>query len=112
MLVDVANVQKLSIVLNSPTDYSELISQQILRSQLTVIYFKRTSGWAIPFIQQVWKKIGGASAHHTLWLIGDASVSANIKINLSIPNVEIRIESEELIPLEIKVLLDNQKRKL
>ena len=112
LLADVVKVQKLSIILNSATDYSELIAQQIQRCIVPVIYFKRTSGWAVPFTQQVWKKIGGASANKTIHLIGDANIEKNRQLKLSIPNVVTSFESEELIPLEIKVLIDNLKNTL
>lgn len=106
MLNDVVSLQVISIVLNSNTDYSELISQQIAKSQLTVIFFKRSVNWALPFTQQIWKKIGGASSGSNILLVGDASHEQNTKINFQAPNVSFLAISSELIPLEIKVQLD------
>ena len=62
MLSDVTQIEKLAIEQDSDTDYAELSSQQINKSKLAVVYFKDSAEWAIPFAQQIWKKIGGAAA--------------------------------------------------
>ncbi len=106
LLDDVASLQLLNIILSANTDYSELASQQIAKSGLTVIYFKRSHKWAIPFAQQIWKKIGGASANANILLIADGGHEQNQSINFSAPNVTFLAVPDELIPLEIKVHYD------
>jgi hypothetical protein len=106
MLSDIVPVEKLNIIQDSDTDYSELCKQQIPKSKLAVIYFKESGDWALPFAQQVWKKIGGATTHTPILLIGadDPDTNANKKFNA--PKVISLIVAGELVPLEIKVQYD------
>lgn len=106
LLNDVVKVEPLNISLRSETDYSEFIAQQIQKSELTTIYFNRTANWAIPFAQQVWKKIGGASANKKILMIGDADFETNHDIKFKAPNVTNICAGTELIPLETKVFYD------
>ncbi len=106
LLGDIVSMQLLSIILNSEKDYSEYVSQQIDKASLTVIFFKRTTKWALPFVQQVWKKIGGASSDSKIVLIGDANHQQNNDLTFTIPNIEFLKIAEELVPLEVKVQYD------
>lgn len=106
MLSDVSKVEKTKIALNAGVDYAELISRQIQKSQLTVVYYNRTASWSVSFTQQIWKKIGGASANKQILLIGDANVEQNMEVEFNAPNVKTTAVSTELIPLEIKVEFD------
>ena len=106
MVGDIVNVEKLNIIQDSDMDYSEYCSQQIGKSKLAVIYFKDTSDWALPFAQQVWKKVGGASSHTPILLIGDENPDSNMNKKLKAPKIISLIIAGELIPLEIKVQYD------
>ena len=106
MLMDIVPVEKLSIIQDSDMDYSEYCSQQIGKSKLAVVYFKESGDWALPFAQQVWKKIGGASSHTPILLIGDEDPETNMNKKFKAPKVMSLIVSGELIPLEIKVQYD------
>lgn len=106
MIVDVVDVKKLEIELSKDIDYSELVAQQIVKSKLVVIYYKDTADWALPFVQQVWKKIGGASSPTNILFIGDANVAANDKVEFDVPKVISQVVSQEIIPIEIKVQFD------
>ena len=106
MLSDIVPVEKLSIVQDSDMDYSEYCSQQIGKSKLAVVYFKESGDWALPFAQQVWKKIGGASSHTPILLIGDDDPETNFNKKFKAPKVISLIIAGELIPLEIKVNYD------
>lgn len=106
MLSDIIPVEKLNIIQDSETDYSELCKQQIPKSKLAVIYFKQSAEWAIPFTQQVWKKVGGATSHTPILLIGDEDPESNLGKKFNAPKVISLIVSGELIPLEIKVQYD------
>jgi hypothetical protein len=35
------------------------------KSKLAVVYFKYAADWALPFIKQIWKQVGGASFSNT-----------------------------------------------
>jgi hypothetical protein len=106
MLSDIVPVEKLNIIQDSDIDYSELCKQQISKSKLAVIYFKESGDWALPFAQQVWKKIGGATTHTPILLIGDEDPDTNLNKKFAAPKVISLIVSGELIPLEIKVNYD------
>lgn len=106
MLGDIVDVEKLNVIQDENTEYLEYCSQQIEKSKLAVIYFKETSEWALPFVQQVWKKVGGASSHTPILLVGDENPDTNKGKEFNAPKVVSLIVSGELIPLEIKVQLD------
>ncbi|HQQ95460.1 MAG TPA: hypothetical protein PLQ93_12980 [Bacteroidia bacterium] len=106
MLSDIIPVEKLNIIQDSDVDYSELCAQQISKSKLAVVYFKESADWALPFTQQIWKKIGGASSHTPILLIGDEDPDSNATKKFKAPKVVSLIVSGELIPLEIKVQYD------
>ena len=106
MLSDIIPIEKLNIVQDSDMDYSEFCAQQIGKSKLAVIYFKESSDWALPFTQQIWKKIGGASSHTPILLIGDEDPETNTNKKFKAPKVVSLIVAGELIPLEIKVQYD------
>lgn len=106
MLSDIVDVEKLNVIQEENTEYLEYCSQQIEKSKLAVIYFKETAEWALPFVQQVWKKVGGASSHTPILLVGDEDPETNKGKEFNAPKVVSLIVSGELIPLEIKVQLD------
>ncbi|WP_317899876.1 hypothetical protein [Aurantibacillus circumpalustris] len=106
MLSDIVPVERLSIVQDSDMDYSEYCTQQIGKSKLAVVYFKESGEWALPFTQQVWKKIGGASSHTPILLIGDEDPERNFNKKFKAPKVMSLIIAGELIPLEIKMSYD------
>ncbi len=106
MLNDVVPIENLNIIQDEDIDYSELCKQQIPQSNLAVVYYKLTSDWAIPFAQQVWKKIGGASSPTPILLIGDAEANADNPKKFVAQRVISMLVDGELIPLEIKVQYD------
>jgi hypothetical protein len=106
MLSDIVPVEKLNIIQDSDTDYSELCAQQMLKSKLAVVYFKESADWALPFVQQIWKKVGGASSHTPILLIGDENPETNMNKKFKAPKVVSLIVAGELVPLEIKVQYD------
>jgi hypothetical protein len=106
MLSDVIDVEKLNIVQENDVDYAELCSQQIKQSKLAVVYFKETADWALPFVQQIWKKVGGASSHTPILFIGDENPSSNLGKKFNAPKIISYIVAGDLIPLEIKVQFD------
>jgi len=106
MLSDIIPVEKLNIIQDSDTDYSELCANQIKMSKLAVIYFKESAKWALPFVQQIWKKVGGASSNTPLLLIGDSEPETNSGIIFKAPKVVSLVIDGGLIPLEIKIQYD------
>ncbi|MCH8331189.1 MAG: hypothetical protein IH946_07385 [Bacteroidetes bacterium] len=106
MVGDIITMEKLNIIQDSDMDYSEYCTQQIDKSKLVVVFFKETAEWALPFTQQIWKRIGGASSHTPILLIGDQNPDTNFDKAFKAPKVISLIVSGELIPLEIKVQYD------
>ena len=106
MLSDIVPVERLCIIQDSDVDYSELCAQQIGSSKIAVVYFKYSTVWALPFTQQIWKKIGGASSHTPILLIGDEVPDENKTIKINAPKIICLVVAGELIPLEIKVQYD------
>ncbi len=106
MLTDIVPIENLNIIQDNDIDYSELCKQQIPQSKLAVVYYKYSSDWALPFTQQVWKKIGGAATKTPILLIGDEDPNTNIGKKFVAPRVISMIVAGELIPLEIKVQYD------
>ena len=106
MLSDVTQIEKLAIEQDSDTDYAELSTQQINKSKLAVVYFKESADWAIPFAQQIWKKIGGAAGQTPILVIGDEDPDTNKNKGFKAPKVISMVMAGELIPLEIKVQYD------
>lgn len=95
-------LEKMNIIQDSKMNYSEFCSQQIGKSKLAVIYFKNSGDWALPFAQQIWKKIGGVSSHTPILLIGDEDPDTNQTKKLKAPKVISMIVDGKLIPVEIK----------
>ncbi len=106
MLSDIIPVEKMNIIQDDDRDYPEHCSQQISKSKLAVIYFKYAGDWAVPFVQQIWKKVGGASSGTPILLIGDDDPSDNLQRTFRAAKVTSLVMSGALIPLEIKVQFD------
>ena len=106
MLSSILKVVKLSIVQDSGIDYEEYAGQQMDVSKLSVVYYKNAVEWAIPFIQQIWKKVGGASSKSPILFICDSQTSNQGIKNFVAPRVTSFILPAELVPLEIKVQFD------
>ncbi len=111
MLSGILKFIKLVIVQNSDIDYEEYASQQMDNSKLSVIYYKNASDWAFPFVQQIWKKVGGAAAKSPILFIGDAGANGDENKSFVAPRVTSITLPAELIPLEIKVQFDSLNEK-
>ena len=106
ILSDIVQMVNLVIVQESGSNYEEMAAQQMAVCKLTVVYYKNGKEWAIPFAQQLWKKVGGASSKVPICLFGDAEkISENDK-TFTAPKVINMVLPTDLIPLEIKVQFD------
>lgn len=109
MLSGILNFVKLVIVQDSDIDYEEYAAQQMNVSKLSIVYYKNAVDWALPFVQQIWKKVGGAAAKSPILFISDASVPESDLKKFAAPKVSSFNLPMELIPLEIKVQFDALK---
>ena len=95
-------VELMNIMPDSPDHYPEISSQQIPKSKLAVVYFKYAADWALPFIKQIWKEVGGASSPTPLFLVGDDDPKTNLVRNFKAPKVVSSVVPKEQIPAEVK----------
>lgn len=109
MLSGILNFVKLVIVQDADIDYEEYAAQQMDVSKLSIVYYKNASDWALPFVQQIWKKVGGAASRSPILFISDASATDNELKKFTAPRVTSFNLPIELIPLEIKVQFDAVK---
>ena len=100
-------LEVLMIEPNTETLYRERTLKQLPETRLAVIYFKHSGDWAIPFIKQVWKDIGGAKAPNFFALVGDEIPEVNAFRNFKAPRVISRITGGNRIAEEIKNIYQN-----
>jgi hypothetical protein len=95
-------VETMNILPDGEDSYREMSSQQIPKSKLAVVYFKYAADWALPFIKQIWKQVGGASSPTPMFLVGEDDPYTNLARNFKAPRVISTIVPKENIPAEVK----------
>ncbi len=95
-------VETMNILPDGEEEYKQLSTQQIPKSKLAVVYFKYAADWAIPFIKQVWKSVGGASSPTYLMLVGEDEPATNLARSFKAPKVVTTITSKKDVAAEIK----------
>ncbi|HSU28063.1 MAG TPA: adenylate/guanylate cyclase domain-containing protein [Chitinophagaceae bacterium] len=99
-------VETMNILPEGEESYREMSTQQIPKSKLAVVYFKYAADWALPFIKQIWKQVGGASSPTPMFLVGDNDPQSNLARNFKAPRVTSSIVPKETIPAEVKKVYD------
>lgn len=102
-------VETMNILPDGEDSYREMSSQQIPKSKLAVVYFKYAADWALPFIKQIWKQVGGASSPTPMFLVGEDNPESNLARNFKAPRVISSIVPKETIPTEVKKVFINIK---
>jgi hypothetical protein len=100
-------VETMNILPDGEDSYRDMSSQQIPRSKLAVVYFKYAADWALPFIKQIWKQVGGASSPTPMFLVGEDDPRTNLARNFRAPKVISSIVPKEAIPDEVKKVYGN-----
>jgi hypothetical protein len=95
-------VEIMNIMPDGEDQYREISTQQIPKSKLAVVYFKYAADWALPFIKQVWKQVGGASSPTPLFLVGEDDPKSNLARNFKAPKVVSTIVPKDKVPAEVK----------
>ena len=95
-------VEIMNIMPESEDQYRDISSQQIPKSKLAVVYFKYAADWALPFIKQIWKQVGGASSPTPLFLVGEDDPKSNLARNFKAPKVLSTIVPKDKVPGEVK----------
>jgi len=95
-------VEVMNILPGGEEQYRELSKQQIPKSKMAVVYFRYGADWAMPFIKQVWKEVGGASSPTPMMLIGEDDPQTNMARIFKAPKVSSSIVSKNEVPDEVK----------
>ncbi|HEX5172344.1 MAG TPA: hypothetical protein VFW11_24380, partial [Cyclobacteriaceae bacterium] len=95
-------IETMNIMPDGEDEYRELSRQQIPKSKLAVVYFRYAADWALPFIKQIWKQVGGASSTTPILLVGEDDPRTNIARTFKAPKVVSTIVSKDEVPVEIK----------
>jgi hypothetical protein len=95
-------VEIMNILPDGEDQYREISSQQIPKSKLAVVYFKYAADWALPFIKQIWKQVGGASSPTPLFLIGEDDPKSNLARNFKAPKVVSIVVPKDKVSAEVK----------
>lgn len=95
-------VEVMNILPGGEEQYREMSTQQIPKSKMAVVYFRYGADWALPFIKQVWKEVGGASSPTPMMLIGEDDPQTNMARIFKAPKVSSTIVSKEEVPEEVK----------
>ena len=88
-------IETLNILPEGEDSYREMSTQQIPRSKLAVVYFRYAADWALPFIKQIWKQVGGASSPTPMFLVGEDDPRSNLARNFKAPRVISSIVRKE-----------------
>jgi hypothetical protein len=100
-------LEVLMIEPNTEDEYRKRTVRQLPETRLAVIYFKHSGDWAIPFIKQVWKEVGGAKARNQFVLLGEDDPKTNLLRSFKAPKVISRIVGKTQITHEIKNIYEN-----
>ena len=95
-------IEVMNILPGGEEQYREQSTQQIPKSKLAVVYFRYGAEWALPFIKQVWKEVGGASSPTPMMLIGEDDPQTNMARIFKAPKVSSSIVSKDEVPGEVK----------
>jgi hypothetical protein len=95
-------MEVMNILPGGEEQYREISTQQIPKSKMAVVYFRYSADWALPFIKQVWKEVGGASSPTPIMLIGEDDPQTNLARIFKAPKVSSSIVSKEEVPDEVK----------
>ena len=95
-------IETMNIMPDGEEEYRELSRQQIQKSKLAVIYFKYAADWALPFIKQMWKQVGGASSPTPIMLVGEDDPKTNAARTFKAPKVVSFIIPKNEVPEEVK----------
>jgi hypothetical protein len=95
-------MEVMNILPGGEEQYKEMSAQQIPKSKMAVVYFRYGADWALPFIKQVWKEVGGASSPTPMMLIGEDDPQTNMARIFKAPKVSSAIVSKEEVPEEVK----------
>ena len=95
-------VETMNIQPDGEDEYRLISTQQIPKSKLAVVYFKYAADWAIPFVKQIWKQVGGASSPTPIMLVGEDEPKSNTTRTFKAPKVVSTIVPKQQVSDQIK----------
>jgi hypothetical protein len=102
LISDEYTLEVMNILPGGDDQYREMSAQQIPRSKMAVVYFRYCADWALPFIKQIWKEVGGASSPTPILLVGEDDPDTNMSRIFKAPKVSSSIVPKQEVPEEVK----------
>ncbi|MDO7852552.1 hypothetical protein [Hymenobacter convexus] len=98
----------LAIEPDSEELYKNLAVQAIPKSRLAVVYFKYSADWALPFVKQVWRLVGGAQSTTSILFVGEDDPAQNRMRGFKAPRVISSIRPHLDVSEEVRRVLGMQ----
>ncbi|GAB3873563.1 hypothetical protein GCM10028824_25360 [Hymenobacter segetis] len=92
----------LTIEPDSEDLYKDITVRAIPKSKLAVVYFKHSAGWALPFVKQVWRLVGGAGSTTPILFVGEDDPVLNRMHGFKAPKVISRIQPHLGVSEEVR----------
>jgi hypothetical protein len=94
-------LEMLTIEPDSEDEYKEITVRSIPKSKLAVVYFKHSADWALPFVKQVWRLVGGAGSTTPILFVGEDDPAHNRMRGFKAPRVISCIQSHQGVSEEV-----------
>jgi hypothetical protein len=98
-------LEMLTIEPDSEDMYKEITVRSIPKSKLAVVYFKHSADWALPFVKQVWRLVGGAGSNTPILFVGEDDPVHNRMRAFKAPRVISRIQPHRGVSDEVRRVL-------
>ncbi|MCC2548692.1 hypothetical protein LJY25_19750 [Hymenobacter sp. BT175] len=95
-------LELLTIEPDSEDLYKQITVENIPRSKLAVVYFKYSADWALPFVKQVWRSVGGAGSTTPILFVGEDEPALNRLRLFKAPRVISSIQSHQSVSEEVR----------
>ncbi|OUJ74927.1 hypothetical protein [Hymenobacter crusticola] len=87
---------------NSEDLYKEITVRTIPKSKLAVVYFKHSADWALPFVKQIWRLVGGAGSSTPILFVGEDEPVHNRLRTFKAPRVISCIQPHQGVSEEVR----------
>lgn len=98
-------LETLTIEPDSEDAYKDLTVLAIPKSRLAVVYFKHSADWALPFVKQVWRLVGGAGSVTPILFVGEDDPAHNRMRAFKAPKVISSIRAHHDVSEEVRRVL-------
>lgn len=98
-------LEMLTIEPDSEDLYKDITVRSIPKSKLAVVYFKHGGDWALPFVKQVWRLVGGAGSTTPILFVGEDEPVQNRMRGFKAPRVISCIQPHLGVSVEVRRVL-------